>query len=204
MEELETAASKRPTGDLRLDLGDRTAATSAAAAIALRSPTANVLATSPTSASASSRGTSSEFVRSIIQSFGRCTKQIVLSSGSRAASRRQACNKRPAGVGSSPARRRYRTSRNAASSSVWARAPGDRMEGCERGAGKKARFFGSFRRGAPGPRRWGHGDSRADHGGVGARAALLASQRISKRRGCRGIKMSDNVKLSDVFLKRLK
>jgi hypothetical protein len=116
-------------------------------------PTANVLAASPTSSGAASRGRSSAFVRSTIQSLGCGTKRIALSSASRSASRRQACNKRPAGPGSSPARRKYQASRSVASSSV---RPARRASAGGPGVGATGRRWGDRGRrpgGAPRERR---------------------------------------------------
>jgi hypothetical protein len=107
--------------------------------------------------------------------FGGSARRMALFSRSRSASRRQASNKRPAGPGSSPARRREKASRaalprprGAPQAADLVMAAGDRVERRECGTGEKARFFrvfGTLRtRAQPGngERSGGHrGDSRA-------------------------------------------
>ena len=111
-----------------------------------------------------------------IQSFGRRTRRIAWSSGSRAASRRQACNKRPAGPGPQPHGEdtRHRAGGGRSQRRLVLGTPGvarerspvgerqaltpenadrvivagERVARGERGAGEKAGFFGVFRHAA--------------------------------------------------------
>ena len=81
---------------------------------------------------------------------------------------------------------------------------GDRVERRARGAGKKGHFFGGFRGTLRSRAHAGNGGTVGGVGKVIRARRLLASQKTSKCRRRRGITTSDNVKLSDVFLKRLK
>jgi hypothetical protein len=79
----------------------------------------------------------------------------------------------------------------------------DRAEHGERGTSKETRFFEGFAvaRTRAHAKNGGAGTViRAGHGRVCASAALLASQKPSKRRGCRGITTSDKVQLPLPFL----
>jgi hypothetical protein len=127
--------------------------------------------------------------------FGGSPRRMPLFSRSRSASRREACNKRLAGPGSSPARRREKASRaalprprGAPQAADLVMVAGDRVERRERGTGEKARFFrifGTLRtRAQPGngERSGGHrGDSRASR-----RAALLSPKRRPSAAGVGG------------------
>ena len=83
--------------------------------------------------------------------FGGSARRMALFSRSRSASRRQACNKRPAGPGSSPARRREKASRaalprrrGAPQGAALVMVAGDRVERRERGTDEKGPLLQAF------------------------------------------------------------
>jgi hypothetical protein len=120
---------------------------------------------------------------------------------------------RPAGPGSLPARRRWKAPSSAGSSSVrpagaasaaalpsarhWRHRPPIGRSAAPARKLNSSGVFAAARTRAHAENGHRDGDSRAGHGRVCVSAVLLASQKPSKHRGCRGITMSDKVQLSD-------